>query len=406
VTTRAGAGDTRWSTSACFIDFDRDGWLDLYIVNYVDHRIENHEICRSLAGRPDYCAPYVYPALPDRLLRNRGDGSFEDVTARSGIGAARGSGLGVVSLDINDDGWLDLFVANDGMANFLWVSQGDGTFRDEAMYAGVALNSVGEPEAGMGVAAGDLDGDGDEDIFVTHLVGETNTLYRNRGDGTFDDYTATSLGTESLGATGFGTAGLDVDNDGWMDLLVLNGAVKRIEQQALDGAVHPLAESDRLLRGQGHGRFSAAPASVETSLGRASVSRAAAIGDIDNDGDPDVLASSNAGPVRLLVNETNPKNCWLGLRLVDPVSGRDMLGALASVVHADQTRSTRRCRTGGSYCSASDPRLLFGLGSRKDVDRVHVRWPSGSWEVFDEVTAGRYNELVRGTGQPGAGPPT
>src|SRR5215210_5584527 len=226
VTAKTGADDPRWSSGAAFVDLDRDGWLDLFVLNYVDSTVENNVRCYAASTRRDYCGPSTFAPVTSRLLRNKRDGTFEDVSLRSVIGRKPVPGLGVVAADLDGDGWQDLFVANDGAANFLWINQKDFTFREDGLLSGVALNASGRPEAGMGIAAGDADGDGDDDLLITHLTGETNTFYVNLGGGLFEDATARSgLGAPSLPLTGFGTAWIDVDNDGLLDLAAFNGAV-------------------------------------------------------------------------------------------------------------------------------------------------------------------------------------
>ena len=266
VTSAAGVDDPSWSTSAAFFDFDRDGWLDLFVTNYVVFDLGRNPECFAPSSRRDYCGPSAFPGVADRLWRNRGDGTFEDVSVRSRIGAEKGAGLGVVAADFDGDGWLDLYVANDGEPNHLWLNQRDGTVRDEALLAGVAVNREGEPEASMGVSAADFDGDGDDDLFMTHLMSETNTLYVNDG-GLFEDRTLeTGLAAGSLTFTSFGTAWFDVDNDGWLDLMIANGAVKGVEALAREGDLYPLDQPNQLLLNVGGRRFEDASAPCRRGL--------------------------------------------------------------------------------------------------------------------------------------------
>ena len=252
VTEAAAADDPRWTVPAAFVDYDRDGWLDLFMANYVDFTYARHTVCSLPTGVPDYCSPLAYRPVGDRLLRNRGDGTFEDVTRRSGIDDAFGNGLGVVTADFNGDGWPDIYVANDMMANQMWINQGDGTFVDEGLLAGSALNEEGEAEASMGVVVGDVDADGDLDLFMTHLAGETNTLYLSDGAGGYTDGTRRSgLGRASWEYTAFGTAWLDLENDGWLDLIIANGAVSTIETLASAGEIYPLHQPNQLFRNLG-----------------------------------------------------------------------------------------------------------------------------------------------------------
>lgn len=252
VTAQAGAGDDRWSTSAAFTDFDGDGLLDLFVVNYVVFDPADKRRCRTAAGAPDYCDPKVYPGVPNRLLRNRGDGTFEDVSGASGIGARRGKSLGTVGADFDGDGRVDLYVANDGEPNELWLQKRSGRFEESALLAGSAVNGDGRPEASMGVVAEDHDGDGDLDLFLTHLTGETHTLYRNDGDGLFRDVTVRSgLAGPSVPYTGWGVAWTDYDNDGWLDLAMVNGAVRTLPELAARDDPYPFHQSDQLFRNLG-----------------------------------------------------------------------------------------------------------------------------------------------------------
>ncbi len=397
VTALAGADDTRWSVSATFLDYDRDGWLDLFIANYVDFSLASNKQCRAATGSADYCGPLSFPPQPDRLLRNRGDGTFEETTRRAGLLEAFGGALGVVAADLDLDGWTDIYVANDGVANQMWINGGDGTFANEAVFGGSALNQEGHPEAGMGVDAGDFDNDGDEDLFLAHLSKETNTLYINNGSGQFQDLTLQAgLANASWEATGFGTAFLDFDNDGWLDILVLNGAVKIIEELARQSDPYPLHQQNQLFRNRGDGRFDEVSAEAGQVFELSEVSRGAALGDIDNDGDVDILLANNNGPARLLVNQ-NQGNHWLGLKL-HGVGGRDMIGAWVEVVRSHGPSLWRRVTTGGSYASARDARLLVGLGSVEDVESVRILWPSGLREQHTIDGVDRYLSLGEGRG--------
>jgi len=406
VTAAAGVGDPQWSTSATFADLDADGWLDLFVADYVDFRLENHKLCRSAGGRPDYCGPVSYDGVPDRLFHNRGDGSFEDATGTSGVLDAPSSGLGVVAADFDGDGRLDLYVANDLRHNHLWRNVGAPggplRFEDVGLESGSAVSMLGLPQASMGVVAGDLDRDGDDDLFMTHLSGENNALYVNDGRGRFDDRSAASgLGTASLAGTGFGTALVDYDRDGWPDVVVVNGAVKVIEAQANDGEVYPLKQPDQLYRNLGGGRFEEVTGQSGEALARSGVSRGVAVGDVDNDGRSDLLIADNSGPVRLLVNRSPDDNAWFGLRVVD-AHGRDALGARVAVVRPDGSLSHHRVATDGSYLSASDPRLLVGLGADPAIEAVRVTWVGGGTEEWRGLAPGRYHTLRAGERRPTA----
>ncbi len=402
VTESSGAGDLRWSVPALFFDFDRDGWLDLFVGNYVSFSVAGHKRCSTDLGRPNYCGPLAYDPQGDRLLHNRGDGTFEDVTGRAGLTAPPGSALGALAADFDGDGWQDLYIANDGLPNQLWRNRGDGTFTNEALLAGAAVNSEGRPEASMGLAAADFDNDGDEDLFITHLSRETNTLYTNDGNGNFEDASVTSgLGAASQEFTGFGTGFLDFDNDGWLDVLAVNGAVKVIEELALEGDPFPLHQPNQLFRNREGDGFSEVTGDGGPAFALSEVSRGVAFGDLDNDGDMDGILTNNGGPARLLLNRRGQAQGWVGLRLVG-TAGRDLLGASVKVSMGPRTL-VREARTAGSYASSNDPRVLLGLGPDTPPSvSVQVRWPDDrgpSTETWDEVATGRYTTLVRGTGK-------
>ena len=400
VVEETGTGDNRWSTSAAFVDFDRDGWLDLYVANYVDYSFANHKECFLTTSARDYCGPTSYNPEPDRLFRNRGDGTFEDVSATSQIAREYGAGLGVVSADFNGDGWIDIYVANDGMANQCWINQQDGTFQNEGLISGSAYNENGEAEASMGVDAGDFDGDGDEDLFMTHLTDETNTLYLNDGTAFFEDYTTRSrLAVPSRSYTGFGTSWLDYDNDGWLDILAVNGAVFAIEKLSAAGDPFPLSQINQLFRNLGSRQFQDMTAAAGLALQLSEVSRGAAFGDVDNDGDTDALILNNNGPVRLLLNNLGNQHHWLGLRLLLKEVTRDALGARVAVVRSSRPTLWRRARSDASYCSANDPRVLVGLGTDPEFDAVRVQWPDGSVEEWRDLTANAYHTLHQGSGR-------
>lgn len=409
----SNVGDPRWSVPAVFFDYDRDGNLDLFTGNYVDYSIATHKLCTTELGRPNYCGPLSYQPVSDALWRGRGDGTFEDVTGRSGLlSADAGGALGAVAADFNLDGRPDLYVGNDGLPNHLWMQQPDGTFHNEALLGGVAVNSKGQPEASMGMDTADFDNDGDEDLFITHLTRETHTLYVNDGSGQFDDVTMRAgLAAPTFEATGFGTAWLDIDNDGWLDLLTVTGAVKILEELALAGDKLPLHQKNQLFRNQGDGTFREITAEAGAVFRRSEVSRGAAFGDLDNDGDTDVVVSQNSGPVRLLQNRIGQDQGWIGLRLLTGPSGRDALrdalGAWVEITVGDATYY-RRVHTAASYASANDPRILVGLGVPHDAAtpltaRVRVHWPDRTGpaiETWNDVPVNTYTELRRGEGAP------
>jgi hypothetical protein len=396
VTTDAGVADPRWSVSAAFLDYDGDGALDLYVGNYVSADLAGAKRCFLPSGAPDYCAPGAYRPLPDRLLHNLGDGRFEDVSVASGVGAKPGNGLGVAVADFNGDGLPDIYVGNDQMANFLWVNRGGGTFGDEGLMAGVAANMDGSVEASMGVDAADFDADGDEDLFMTHLRGETNTLYENDGSGWFEDRTlAAGLGAASKPLTAFGTAWLDADNDGLLDLFVAAGDVQVIEARAAAGDPFPLDQPNQLFLNRGDAGFEEVSARAGGVFALEEVSRGVAVGDMDNDGDADILVTQNAGPARLLLNTRAQDRPWLGLRLLTE-GGRDALGARVEVRLPGGRGLWRRVRADGSYACANDPRILVGLGDAEAVERVRIHWPDGRVETRTDLPLRTYTTLREG----------
>ena len=399
VTQEARAEDRRWSVSASFADLDRDGWLDLVVANYVDFALAIHKPCRSHTGAPDYCSPLAYAPLPDLLLRNRGKGTGPVTFERSSaLAKVPGAGLGVLARDLDGDGWIDLYVANDQDANRLWLNRREFTFVDEALLAGAAVNAEGRPEAGMGVAAGDVDGDGDPDLIVSHLDRETNTLYINEGGGFFEDRTGKSgMATASWDFTGFGLGWIDFDNDGDLDLAVANGAVRHLEHLVRAEDPFPLHQRNQLFENLGGGRFADATERAGPAFALSEVSRGLAVGDVDNDGDADLLVANNNGSVRLLRNEVGQKAPWLGLRCIT-TSGRDALGAQVVLERGEAPPLVRLVSTDGSYASASDPRVLFGLGGSPPVTGLNVTWPEGRVERFPVPETGRYHTLRQGAG--------
>jgi enediyne biosynthesis protein E4 len=399
VTERAGTSDPGWSVSASFVDIDRDGWLDLYVGNYLDPSGDERIRCFTPTGKRDYCGPRSYKALADRLYRNRRDGSFADVTADSLAAQDVSPALGVVSADFNGDEWPDIYVANDGVPNFLWINQRNGRFRNTGLLAGAALSGLGSAQGSMGIDAGDFDNDGDDDLFVTNLVAETNTLYVNDGSGLFEDGTTRAgLAVPSLPFTGFGTAWFDFDNDGWLDLLVANGAVHIKEERARASDPFPLDEPNQLFRNLGSRRFEEVTGRAGAVFGLSEVSRGAAFGDMDNDGDVDVVVTNNNGPARLLINHLGERSHWIGFRLVGGSGSRDMLGAKVGVFRSNGPTLWRRARADGSYASANDPRALVGLGGAARVSRVRVVWPSGRIEEWTDVSVDRWTTLKEGSG--------
>jgi hypothetical protein len=397
----AGVSDEGWSVSASFLDFDRDGWLDLYVGHYLNWDPSLNTPCFGPSGKRVYCAPAAYVAQQSRLYRNNRDGTFTNVTTAAGMAVEFGPALGVTSADFNGDGWIDLYIANDGQENQLWMNQRDGTFKDLALVAGAAWSDPGKPKAGMGVDADDADDDGDDDVFVTNLSGEGHDLYVNDATGNFEPRSAAAgLKHPSLAFTGFGTSWLDIDNDGWLDLLTVNGTVQRIDALVRENDPNPLRQRKQLFRNLGNGRFEDVSSRSGAAFERTDVGRGAAFGDIDNDGDTDVIVGNNNGPAQLLLNVAGNRNHWIGLRLVGgdgsrPV--RDMIGARVAIVRDGLPTRHRRARSDGSFASANDPRVRVGLGASTQQPRVRVTWPDGQAEEWADLPIDRYTTLVAGS---------
>lgn len=381
------ARDARWSVSAAFADLDGDGALDLYVGNYVDYRLANHKPCRSTTSARDYCSPTVYPPQADSVWYNDGRGGFNDVTGAVGVGAALGGALGVIVADLDGDQHADVYVANDGTANLLWRNNGDGTFANTAGIAGAAVNMGGAPEASMGVDAADFDGDGDIDLFMTHLNRESNTLYENDGQGFFDDRSATSgVGNDSMAFTGFGTRWIDLDADGDLDIFAANGAVTRVQALIDAGDPYPLGQRNQLflLGPEGYRE------SVDAALAQAHVSRGLAVGDLDNDGAIDLVVGNNNGPAQVLHSRAAPAR-WIGLDVRTAMDGRSAIGATVTLSDGTAQR-VRRVRRDGSYASSSDPRVVFA--ALAVTFSIEVRWPDGRSREFKNLASNRYHVIT------------
>ncbi len=397
-TRAAGVNDPRWSTSAAFFDFDRDGWLDLYVANYVDFRVAINKKCVGPSGVPDYCTPKAYNPVPDRLFRNRGDGTFDDVSSLSGIASSRSNGLGVVASDFNNDGWVDIYVANDMMRNTLWMNNRDGTFTDRALHSGCAVDAGGEGQSSMGVDAGDYDNDGDDDLFVAHMVKQTSTLYRNDGSGGFTDATMGSgIGGLSRGATTYGSLMIDLDNDGVLDIACANGAMVNVDQQIATGELYPMREANQIYRGKDDGTFELADTST-AAFSRFEVSRGLAAGDLDNDGDLDLVVGNSNDPSRVVLNNLSEQSHWVGF--IPRTNGRMALGARLRIRTESGRELSRRSRSDGSYCSSQDPRVLFGLATDRGPVTLRVSWPDSTIECWPNVEIGIYHSIEQGSGSP------
>ena len=407
ITAAAGIDNPRWGTSACFVDYDRDGWLDLFVANYVDYYPSQRFIPAS--GVEDYSGPNLFQPVPAKLFRNlTGAGAdkkprFRDVSLETGIDAKPGPGLGVLPADFNGDGWIDLYAANDAKASFLWISRGGKSFVEEAVQVGVAYNAAGAPQAGMGVTLGDIDGDGRPDLFKTHIDGEYSTLYLQVAPGIFEDRTAAAgLVAPTIRTTGFGTALVDLDLDGDLDLVKVNGHVRRPQGAApatdLASFWQPYAQRNQIFLNDGDSIFATVASANDGFLAEPHVTRGLAVGDIDDDGDLDMVTSEVNGPARLFLNIAEQKGNWLLVRAIDPRYGeRDAYGATVSVA-AGKQRWSRDVNPAFSYLSSSDPRVHFGLGKEEKFDQIEVKWPDGAKETFKGGAANALLTLRRGEG--------
>ena len=392
VTGRAGVAGAEWSTGAAFFDYDRDGAPDLYVVNYLDATFERNPPC-EMKGIRAYCHPRHFAGVPDRLYRNLGDGRFRDVSRSSGILNPEGKGLGVVAADFDGDGWVDLYVANDSVRNVLLRNKGDGTFSDVTLLSGTGYNSQAQAEAGMGVDAADYDGDRLLDIFVTNYDLETNALYRYQGNWLFgDERWRSGLARKDRFLLGFGAGFLDFDNDGDRDLLVVNGHVVDNIERIQPDLSHP--QPDQLFENRG-GRFVEHGPFYRWSSRQPRVGRGAALGDIDNDGDIDVLISNCGAEPTLLINRVGARRNWIQLRLTGTDSSRDAVGTRLTLTTAEGEQSDQ-ITGGGSYLSASDLRAHFGLGEAVRVEEIRIRWPSGKEEVLKDIPANRILQVTEG----------
>lgn len=390
VTDAAGVGHPGLGSSAAFVDYDHDGDLDLYVVNYLLWSPGSEVVCSGLSGRTEYCSPMAYKSpAPDVLFRNNGDGTFTDVSETAGMARKFGNGLGVVCADFNGDGRIDIAVANDLQPNQLWINQGDGVFKDLALEQGVAFNGTGMVESGMGIDARDIDYDGDLDLFMTHFNGQTNTLYINV-QGFFEDQTIPLGLGSSQPFTGFGTGLVDLNNDGWLDIYVANGRVTLPEGNFLNEN-DPYADPNQLFEGLPGGGFREVVPRGGTSIPWHHSSRAAAFGDYDNDGDVDILVANRDGPAYVLENIASPQGHWIGFRVLNR-HGSDAVGARVEI-HGGSQKRVRDVRFASSYCAANDPRAHFGLGTLNHIDRVVVRWTDNTVQNFGPFRVDQYVTL-------------
>lgn len=400
VTAGANVGDRHWSTNCAFGDYDRDGDLDLYVSNYLSFSERTIAArgaspdCKYL-GEDVMCGPKGLIGEPDVLYRNNGDGTFTDVTRGAGIADPGGYGFGVLFSDLDDDGWPDIFVANDSVANLLFHNNGGGTFSETGLSSGLALNGDGRPQASMGADAADYDGDGRLDVFVTNFSQDHNTLYRNGGAFFADVSHPAGVVTPSLEYLGWGTGFADFDNDGRVDLFVANGHVYP-EMDRLGGR-STYRQRKQLFRNVGHGRFRDVTDETGGGLLIERSSRGAAFGDYDNDGDIDVLVINMNDRPTLLRNDSPPGNSWITLKLQGGSKDRDAVGARVWLEDGGSPQIAE-VRSGGSYLSHNDMRVHFGLGRRTDVTAIKIRWPDGVTERFENLRVNTIHVIRQGTG--------
>ena len=390
----AGIEGDAFSTSAAFADLDADGDLDLYVANYVNWSANSEVECYA-GGIRAYCPPQKYnaPAV-DQLYRNDGDGSFSDVTAEAGVAGIAGHGFGVVTADYDGDGMLDIFVATDMSPNHLWINQGDLTFRNEANVRGVAVDGMGRLKAGMGVSTADPDHDGDHDLLVVNMFNQTDSYFSNEGSYFRDVTHSLNINGTVRRFTRWGVALADFDNDGFLDLFEANGRVHPGDVRV--GDIY--AEPNVLFKGHSAMSFERVDPFVRSDVPLVHTSRGAAVGDLDNDGDLDVVVVNRDAEPYLLVNDIGSQNNWLTLSVLDP-HGRDANGAVVSATIGERTH-TVAVQVDGSFMSANDPRVHFGAGSVERILDVRVRWPEGGAESFGNFDANHFAVLRQGEGEP------
>ncbi|MYB63725.1 CRTAC1 family protein [Candidatus Poribacteria bacterium] len=387
VSQQVGITDRSLFSAGCaFADYDNDGWLDLVVVNYVLLDLEDAPDC-SQEGIPAYCRPEEFAPVPDHLYRNNGDGSFTNVTQEAGINLP-GRGLGVVWTDIDNNGWLDLYIANDREANFLYINNGDGTFTEAGELHGAARNEHGDNESSMGIDTADYDNDGDLDIILTHYQAETNTLYQNDGSGVFWDVTAqTRIGEPTHLPLAWGTGFVDFDNDGWLDLFFANGHLHDNVEDLQEVGVYK--QQNQLFHNLGNRTYSDITDKSGDGLRIKKSSRGAIFGDYDNDGDMDILVTNIGDSPDLLRNDTAPINNWISIKMIGKKSNRDAIGAKVKLKFGE-TSTLMEMKSGGSYLSQNQFRSQIGLGTAKKVDQIIVNWRHGVQDVIEDVQSNQH----------------
>ncbi|HEV2348561.1 MAG TPA: CRTAC1 family protein [Terriglobia bacterium] len=398
VTKKAGVGDEGgWSTSAGWFDYDKDGYLDLVVLNYINWTPKNNIWCgEHRPGYRSYCHPDNYQGQRIKLYHNNHDGTFTDVSEKSGVGVPEAKGMGVVLADFNNDGWPDIAVANDTWPNFLFINQHDGTFKDISFASGVAASEDGKYEAGMGIDAADVDGDGWLDIYVTHLDFELNRLYHNNHDETFDDDTYPSgIGNKAILLSGVTMKFIDYDNDGWTDICQVNGAM--LDNIHLYHSEVPYKEPLLMFRNLGHGKFDKISDQLGPDFVHPVAGRGLAAADYDNDGDVDLAVVDRGDYPELLRNDGGNANHWLEVLLIGTKSNRDGIGASLRLV-SDGFTQVKQSQGGMGYMSASDPRIHFGLGKRKTIQSLTITWPSGTVDKLSNIPIDQIIAVKEGAG--------
>ena len=385
-----------WSVSSSLADYNNDGLLDIYIVNYVDYFANDKvKTCLSADESKDYCSPQAFSYQHDRLFKNLGKNKFEEVTSVAGLKSKAGPGLGVVTTDVNKDGLLDYYIANDGEPNHLWLNLGNDNFKEYGFMSGLSVNMNGKPEASMGVDVSDYDNDGDEDFFMTHLNRQTNTLYVNNGKGRFSDLSIKmKIGSSSYSYTGFGTMWLDYDLDGYLDLFSANGEVIKNQKQQIAGDSFPFKQPNQLWKNQGNGSFSETSNQQDSNFLQPKVSRGAARVDIDNDGDLDIIVSNNNGAPHIYLNKQSQPHNWIGIDLYNTKTKRTETDALIELTQKD-VKMFRRIKTDGGYASSNDHRVIFGLNTNKSKATVKVNWRDGTSSTHKNLDLNKYHVIKK-----------